>query len=244
MNKCKVLIADNTPSVRQFIRYSLQDHFRDLEFEVATNGKNIKKRLEDTHFDLILYDRDMPMLSGDELLKWLRSHDTLKNISFIMISGDRDEKSLQSAIDHGADAYLIKPLLMDPLINKVREIFNTLEKKTFDRRKYKRFKGQGEVFLRFHSGQNSGMLINISMGGLLCMFGLEGPLPQILDNVAIDVQIAHKKKVEGLEGEIVRITVVDMFSGPKHIQFGIKFPEEISVEKTRWLMDLVTSLKS
>lgn len=244
MNKCKVLIADNTPSVRQFIRYSLQDHFRDLEFEVATNGKNIKKRLEDTHFDLILYDRDMPMLSGDELLKWLRTHATLKDISFVMISGDRDEKSLQTAIDHGADAYLIKPLLMDPLINKVREIFNTLEKKTFDRRKYKRFKGQGEVFLRFDSEQNSGMLINISMGGLLCMFGMEGAIPHILDIVAIDVQLDNKKKIEGLEGEIVRITVVDTFAGPKHIQLGIKFPEEISIEKTRWLMDLVTSLKS
>lgn len=244
MNKCKVLIADSTPSVRQFIRYSLQDHFRDLEFEVAANGKNIKKRLEDTHFDLILYDRDMPMLSGDELLKWLRTHATLKDISFVMISGDRDEKSLQTAIDHGADAYLIKPLLMDPLINKVREIFNTLEKKTFDRRKYKRFKGQGEVFLRFDSEQNSGMLINISMGGLLCMFGMEGAIPHILDMVAIDVQLDNKKKIEGLEGEIVRITVVDTFAGPKHIQLGIKFPEEISIEKTRWLMDLVTSLKS
>lgn len=244
MNKFKILIADTTPSVRQFIRYSLQDHFRDLEFEVATNGKNIKKRLEDTRYDLILYDMDMPMLSGDELLKWLRSHATLKEISFVMISGNKDEKSLQSAIDHGADAYLIKPLLMEPLINTVREILNTFEKKNFDRRKYKRFKGQGEVTLLFNSLQNRGMLINISMGGLLCMFGLEGPLPQILDIVKIEVRLDNKKKLEGLEGEIVRITVIDAFAGPKHIQLGIKFPDEISIEKKRWLMDLVTSMKS
>ncbi len=64
MNKFKVLIAESTPSVRQFIRYTLEDHFLNLEFEVATNGKNVQKRLENTHYDLILYDKDMPLLDG------------------------------------------------------------------------------------------------------------------------------------------------------------------------------------
>jgi len=78
MNKLRVLIADSTPSVRQFIRYGLEDHFKNIEFEMANNGKNIQKRLEAAHYDLILYDRDLPLLKGDEFLQWLKNHETLK----------------------------------------------------------------------------------------------------------------------------------------------------------------------
>jgi len=132
MNKLKVLIADNTPSVRQFIRYTLENHFNNMEFEVANNGKNIQKRLETTRFDLIIYDRDMPLLNGDELLGWLRSHESLKSIPFIMVSGDRSEEVIRKIIALGADACLVKPLLMATLVNKVKEMCNKFDKSKSD----------------------------------------------------------------------------------------------------------------
>lgn len=128
MDKYRVLIADGTPSMRQFIRYTLENHFINVEFEVANSGKNIQKRIEAAHYDLIIYDRDLPFLNGDELLEWLRGHETLKNLSFIMVSADRSEDSLRKSIELGADACIVKPLLMETLVNKVKEIFNRLEK--------------------------------------------------------------------------------------------------------------------
>ena len=243
MNKFKVLIADSSPSVRHFIKYSLQDHFPHVEFEVATNGKNIKKRIENTHYDIILYDREMPMLQGDELLEWLRHHETIKNIAFIMISGNTDEGSLKRAIALGADAYLIKPLLMDPLVSKVREIFTRFERDKFDRRRHERIKCQGRVSFKFSSGQNSGKLINISMGGVLGLFDREFPLPHILEKVEVSVGTEGNKSIINMEGEIIRIQVIDTFAGPQHIQFAVKFINEISAEKKSKLAELVASFK-
>ncbi len=243
MNKFKVLIADSSPSVRHFIKYSLQDHFPSVEFEVATNGKNIKKRLENTLYDIILYDRDMPMLQGDELLEWLRHHERLKNISFIMISGNTDESSLKRAIALGADAYLIKPLLMDPLVSKVREIFARFERDKFDRRRNERIKCPGGISLKFASGNNRGKLINISMGGVLGLFDREGPLPHILDKIEVSVHTEGNRGSIIMEGEIIRIQVVDTFAGPKQIQIAVKFYTEVSAEKKQKLAQLVASFK-
>ncbi len=242
MNKLRVLIADSTPSVRQFIRYTLEDHFKNIEFEVASNGKNVQKRLEATHYDLILYDRDLPLLNGDELLDWLRNNQTLKNIPFIMISGDRSEESLRKVIELGADACLVKPLLMAPLINKVREIFNKFEKNKSDRRKHERSREQGTVYLKFDPQQCRGLLLNISEGGMLSVFDREGPLPVILDRVGISIETDNKKRIEGLEGEIVRIQVVDTLSGPRHIQVAVKFMEDMIAEKKRQLAEFIASL--
>jgi len=45
-----------------------------------------------------------------------------------MITCDRSEESLRKVIALGADACLVKPLLMAPLVNKVKEIFNKLRR--------------------------------------------------------------------------------------------------------------------
>ena len=122
MDRMKVLIAEGNSSVRQFIRYTLQDHFPEFDYEVATNGRNIQKRVEETSYDLIIYEREMPMLSGDEFLEWRQGHSRLSAVPVVIMSTDRREESLKAAIKLGANAYLIKPLLMEHIVNNIRKI--------------------------------------------------------------------------------------------------------------------------
>lgn len=242
MDKIRILIADGTPSVRQFIRYSLEDYFPNISIEMASNGKNIRKRLEGTPFNLILCDSELPLLSGWELLKWLRNQEKLKNVSFIMISSERDEKSLRKAVELGADAYLVKPLLMDDLVSKVKEVTSKFDNDKFDRRKHERFKTHGTVLFTFNSHSCSGRLINISMGGLLGAVDKDAELPRILEKVQVSLELDNKKSIHGIEAEVVRIQVVDSFSGSKKIQYGVEFTKEFGPEKKRVLIDLISSI--
>ncbi|GBD96532.1 MAG TPA: response regulator [Nitrospirae bacterium] len=243
MRRLKVLIADATTSVRQFIRFTLMNNFSNIEIHVASNGKNIKKRLEDdTRYDLIIYDREMPLLSGDELLEWLRKHETLKSTPLIMMSVDRDESSIRKAIQLGANAYLIKPLLMDHLVGNVRDVFNKSSKATYDRRRFERFRSLGNVFLRYDSKDCRGKLINISMGGILSSFESKDSLPHILDKVGTSIELANKQGIEGIEGVVVRMQVVDTLSGPRQIYLALDFSEDISTDKRKELADLVSFL--
>ena len=244
MSKFKVLIADNTSSVRQFIRYTLEDHFKDVEFEVATNGKNIQKRVQKTHFDLILYDKDMSLLNGEDMLKWLRGHQALKNTPFIMISGNGEEESIKSAMELGANAYLIKPLLMDPIIEKVKDIFSDFQKDRFDRRKNLRHMAEGEVLLSFNSYLCTGTLLNLSMGGILGLFDKSETLPKILDKVDVDIGLDNKNIIKGVPGQVVRMQAVDTVRGTQQIQVAVMYSDEISAEIKREILNMIASLKS
>lgn len=244
MKRLKVLIADSITSVRQFIRFTLMNNFPNIEINIASNGKNIKKRLEDARYDLIIYDREMPLLSGDELLEWLRQHETLKlkSTPFIMMSVDRDESSIRKAIQLGANAYLIKPLLMDHLIGNVRDVFNKSSKATYDRRRFERFRSLGNVLLRHDSKDCRGKLVNISMGGILSSFESKDSLPHILDKVGARIEPANKQVIEGIEGIVVRMQVVDTLTGPRQIYLALDFSEDISADKRKELADLVSFL--
>ena len=126
MNKLRVLIGDSTASFRQFIKYTLEDHFPGVVTEMANNGKNIQQRLDSTSYDLIIYEKEMPMLDGITLLEWLRNHEKLKKTPLILMSADSDGESLKKAIQLGADAYILKPFKVDNLVKKVAAIVNRL----------------------------------------------------------------------------------------------------------------------
>jgi hypothetical protein len=59
----------------------------------------------------------------------------------------------------------------------------------------------------------------------------------------ISIETDNKKRIEDLEGEIVRIQVIDKLSGPRHIQVAVNFMEDIAAEKIRQLTEFVASLQ-
>jgi len=130
MNKLRVLIADSASHLRQFIKYALEDHFPGIVTEMANNGKNIQQRLESTRYDLIIYEKEMPMLDGITLLEWLRNNERLKQTPLVLTSADSDEISLRKAVQLGVDAYLLKPFKVDNLVNKIASIVNRLNNDT------------------------------------------------------------------------------------------------------------------
>jgi len=130
MNKLRVLIADSASPLRQFIKYALEDHFPGIVTEMANNGKNIQQILESTRYDLIIYEKEMPMLDGITLLEWLRNNETLKKTPLVLTSADSDEASLRKAAQLRADAYLLKPFKVVNLVQKVASIVNRLNSDT------------------------------------------------------------------------------------------------------------------
>ncbi|MBI4850082.1 MAG: response regulator [Nitrospirae bacterium] len=243
MKKLKILVADATASVRQFIKYALEDSFPDIDIAMAPNGRNVQQRLEDTRFDLIIYDSDMPFLSGEALLEWLRKHDTLKATPFMMMSVNGDGERLKEAIHLGADAYLVKPLLREHLIAKVKEIISKKDKDSFDRGKNPGLSAAEGISIKFNSTNSRGRLLNAGMGGVLSLFDSKGAVPHILEKVVLSIEQDNKQDIEGIEGVVVRIEVIDTVARAQQIQVAVKFIDEISEETKKGLSDLVASLK-
>lgn len=119
MAELKVLLADDALTMRKFIRYGLEENFSDIEIDEVSNGREAQAKLENKNYDLVLCDWEMPIIAGDELLKWIRSRPESKTVPFIMITSLSDKDHVMNAIKAGVTAYVVKPVSIDELVHKI-----------------------------------------------------------------------------------------------------------------------------
>ena len=83
----------------------------------AFNGKEALKALNDFEPDLILLDLWMPLLSGEQILRTIRSTDSMKDIPVIVFSASVHGDDI--AFEAGADDFIAKPFDMNDLLFKI-----------------------------------------------------------------------------------------------------------------------------
>ncbi len=76
---------------------------------------------EDTRYDLIISDWNMPNVTGLDLLKHVRK--TWENMPFLMLTGNANEDFVRIAQANKVDAYIIKPFSPAQLKQKIMAIF-------------------------------------------------------------------------------------------------------------------------
>jgi PAS domain S-box-containing protein len=72
--------------------------------------------------DVVLLDLHLPDLSGDEVLRRLRSYDETREIPVIVVSADTSREMADRLVRDGARAYLTKPIDADVLLTIVDEV--------------------------------------------------------------------------------------------------------------------------
>jgi DNA-binding NarL/FixJ family response regulator len=119
----RVLIADDSTSVRDVIRTFLRDQ---EEIEIcgeAVDGLDALKKAQSLKPDLILLDLVMPEVNGAVVASILkRKMPDLRIIMFTMYS-DNVSKALSSAI--GVDAVLSKPDGMSHVVESINSLFDS-----------------------------------------------------------------------------------------------------------------------
>ena len=72
--------------------------------------------------DLILLDLSLPLISGEEVLKYLKSNLMMHNIPIIILSGLHDENELSYCLDIGADDFMVKPFSVLELVSRINAL--------------------------------------------------------------------------------------------------------------------------
>lgn len=111
----KVLIVDDERS----IRLTLSELLRRSGYEVDTaeDVQTALEKLEQTSYDIVMTDIVMPRRSGLDLLQEIRSR--CENTQILVMTGDPSVETASKALFHGANEYLIKPILKDALLKSV-----------------------------------------------------------------------------------------------------------------------------
>src|SRR5437763_2909350 len=112
----RLLLAEDDELLRRvFARAFRADGY---EVDVAADGEAALALLKDKRFDAILTDIAMPRLSGIELLRAVREHDS--DVPIVLMTGGPELATALQAIEHGAFRYLVKPVQLNELKSVVR----------------------------------------------------------------------------------------------------------------------------
>ncbi|ABF88007.1 MULTISPECIES: PleD family two-component system response regulator [Myxococcus] len=116
----KVLIVEDTKTITNLLQVYLMGW--GLEFFDAPNGAIGLTKARELKPDLIISDVQMPEMDGFALCAAIRADRQLHDTPFMMLTSLKDDASRQKGKLVGASAFLNKPVSVDDLRSKVRDI--------------------------------------------------------------------------------------------------------------------------
>lgn len=116
----RVLVVDDEPDIIALVGYHLaKNGFR---VSTAATGPDALRAVTDETPAIIVLDRMLPGMSGDEVLMTIRSSAASRHTPVLMLTAKRDEADRVRGLSLGADDYLTKPFSTQELVLRVGAI--------------------------------------------------------------------------------------------------------------------------
>ena len=119
--KMKVLIVDDYKTMLRILRNLL----RQLDFanvQEATDGSMALQKLRQDSYGLVISDWNMEPMTGIQLLREVRTDDSLKHLPFIMITAESKSENVIAAKEAGVSNYIVKPFNAETLRGKMASV--------------------------------------------------------------------------------------------------------------------------
>lgn len=118
--KAKILIIDDDETILMQVEQILeQDNYSPL---CVNNGEEGLEKASTELPRVIVLDRRMPEMDGNETLIQLKADNTTKNIPVIMLTGDSQISDIQTSFDLGAEDYIVKPFDKDNFLLRLKRV--------------------------------------------------------------------------------------------------------------------------
>lgn len=119
MNK-KILLAEDHKFSRQGLAFGLK-RYPDIEIIAeAENGQQAYELSKKYNPDIVLMDIVMPLLSGIDATKKIKEYNP--QIKVLVLTSHKDKDKVITAFNSGADAYCMKNIKLDDLVNIIETV--------------------------------------------------------------------------------------------------------------------------
>ena len=113
----RILIVDDEPSITEFVGYAMQKE--GYLTEIASDGEEALRKIEEQHFDLFILDIMLPGIDGYELCRRIRAK---MSTPILFLSARDTELNKVVGLELGADDYLAKPFGVRELLARTRAL--------------------------------------------------------------------------------------------------------------------------
>ncbi len=114
----RILVVEDEEPLAEAIARGLRRE--GMAVDVAFNGDDGHEKASITRYDVVLLDRDLPGMSGDELCKEIVASGELTRVLMLTASGTVSDRV--AGLSLGADDYLAKPFAFPELVARVRAL--------------------------------------------------------------------------------------------------------------------------
>jgi two-component system chemotaxis response regulator CheY len=116
----KVLIVDDSVSMRQMVGYTL----REGGFDVieAEHGQDALDKLRGASVDLIITDLNMPIMDGITLIENVRKQPAMKSKPILMLTTEGLAAKKEQGKAAGATGWIIKPFDPEKLLQTIAKV--------------------------------------------------------------------------------------------------------------------------
>ena len=125
-----ILLVDDVENSRELLRAALLACIHQNKVEIhanffhASTGKSIPEQINLHHINLVYLDIELPHTSGLDVLKQIRQ--VMPKIMVVMVSGESSAANVSSAIENGANGFIVKPFnsgrISDSLQNYLKKV--------------------------------------------------------------------------------------------------------------------------
>ncbi len=118
--RIKVVIVDDDRDTREMLTLALE--LEGFEVASAANGLRLISSLHVDRPDVILLDVMMSWIDGFELCRSIKKNEEFRDIPVIFISARKTGEDVQKGLAAGASDYYTKPVDIERLTARIREI--------------------------------------------------------------------------------------------------------------------------
>lgn len=121
MSAYKVLVVEDSPTMRQLIVFALK-RIRGFQISEANDGVDGLKKLSAEKFDLIVTDINMPIMDGLKLVSMVRNDPNYRETPIIIITTEGANEDRERALALGANEYITKPIQTMQILETVKKL--------------------------------------------------------------------------------------------------------------------------
>lgn len=122
MSQLRFLVVDDATFIRDLLKKSLRNCFPNCLVIDVNSAAKAQAALKTQKFDVILCDWEMPEMTGEEFLRWIRASEHYKDMPFIMVTSRGEKDYIVKAVQAGVSDYLGKPFNAETLQNRVTKV--------------------------------------------------------------------------------------------------------------------------
>ena len=121
MTPIKILVVEDSPTMRQFICFALR-RLAGVEISEAADGVEGLKKFGLENYNLVMVDINMPIMDGLKLLSLIRKGPFNPKVPILVITTEGAQADRDRALSLGADAYLTKPTPGSIILKTVKRL--------------------------------------------------------------------------------------------------------------------------